>query len=94
MYLSSPGDYENHECKVQLSSVDLQDAGDWVCTMESYVWGPVRGQIAQKVVQLKVEKKEAKKATNKASRHGNDRFSLIYVTVPFFCTLMFARPLP
>ena len=91
MYLSSPGDYENHECKVQLSSVDLQDAGDWVCTMESYVWGPVRGQIAQKVVQLKVEKKEATKTANKASRPDNARLSLFSASFSLFVALMFTR---
>ena len=70
--------------------MDLQDAGDWVCTMESYVWGPVRGQIAQKVVQLKVEKKEATKTTNTASSPGSGRLSLFSVSVFVICALMFA----
>ena len=33
------GDYDSHECKIELSGVGLDDAGNWTCDMESYVTG-------------------------------------------------------
>ena len=37
------GNYEQHECKVELKNVSPSDVGKWQCELESYVLGGSRG---------------------------------------------------
>ena len=37
------GDYEKHECAIQLENVTKEDEGVWQCDIESYVWGGSKG---------------------------------------------------
>ena len=42
------GNYDNHECEIEISKVSAEDNGTWTCDIESYVWGPGRGYKVQK----------------------------------------------
>ena len=47
------GNYDNHECKIELSNVGLDDAGTWTCDMESYVSGDhISGYQVKRNVEL------------------------------------------
>ena len=37
------GNYDQHECKVELKNVAPSDVGKWECELESYVFGGSRG---------------------------------------------------
>ena len=37
------GNYNKHECQVELSNLTLSDAGKWTCELQSYVLGPISG---------------------------------------------------
>merc|ERR1712203_579045 len=38
------GNYDSHECQIEISNAtSLVDAGNWTCDIESYVFGPIRG---------------------------------------------------
>ena len=50
------GDYNSHECAIDLTNVQLSDNGEWSCEMESYVWGIVRGYTHKKSLNLRVVK--------------------------------------
>jgi hypothetical protein len=50
------GDYNGHECAIDLTNVQLSDNGEWSCEMESYVWGIVRGYTHKKSLNLRVVK--------------------------------------
>ncbi len=48
------GEYYKHECIVELSALEKEDAGAWSCEMEDYVWGAARGAIHKRNVFLEV----------------------------------------
>ena len=50
------GNYEAHECKIEISLLNPEDAGEWSCELEDYVWGPGRGITHQKKLTLTLEK--------------------------------------
>ena len=54
------GNYENHQCQIELSGVRLRDGGNWSCEMEEYVWGSIRGTSDKTVVSLTVVQQEEK----------------------------------
>ena len=37
------GNFDQHECKVELKNVAPSDVGKWECELESYVFGGSRG---------------------------------------------------
>ena len=39
------GNYNKHECQVELSNLTLSDAGKWTCELQSYVFGPISGSL-------------------------------------------------
>ena len=57
------GDYNSHECAIDLTNVQLSDNGEWSCEMESYVWGIVRGYTHKKSLNLRVVKEITTSAT-------------------------------
>ena len=57
------GDYDSHECAIDLTNVQLSDNGEWSCEMESYVWGIVRGYTHKKSLNLRVVKEITTQAT-------------------------------
>ena len=64
------GNYEQHECKVELKNVSLPDVGKWECELESYVLGGSKGSgyISKKSVMLKLN----------ATNEGKKNTKLIY----------------
>ena len=48
------GDYEKHECKIELIDVSSDDYGVWTCEMESYVLGNNQGFKAERQVLVQV----------------------------------------
>ena len=46
------GNYNSHECKIELFNVTKADEGTWNCKMESYVLGLTRGNIAESKVEF------------------------------------------
>ena len=48
------GNYEGHECLIELKNVRPEDAGQWKCEMESYVWGIGRGYTRKKAMEVQV----------------------------------------
>ena len=58
------GNYKSHECKVELTDVELADAGKWQCTVEGYgFW--TRGDIVSAELNLDVVKEKKQEATVK-----------------------------
>ncbi len=56
---SFSGDYERHECALNVSAVSaLSDAGDWSCEVEGYVIGPARGSLRKAVITVVVTENE------------------------------------
>jgi len=48
------GDYKNHECSIHIRNLFLEDAGEWTCQLESYVWGSTRGYVRSKSVKVEI----------------------------------------
>ena len=46
------GNYNQHECSIQLSHVSQSDLGEWTCQMESYVLGPISGNKDKAILNL------------------------------------------
>ena len=59
------GNYNNHECAIEIKAVTGMDEGLWTCTLESYVYGVTRGSEASGTVELQILDK--KKGTEKVS---------------------------
>ena len=58
------GNYKSHECKVELTDVELADAGKWQCTVEGYgFW--TRGDIVSAEINLDVIEEKKQEATVK-----------------------------
>ena len=58
------GNYKSHECKVELTDVELADAGKWQCTVEGYgFW--TRGDIVNAEINLDVTVEKKQEATVK-----------------------------
>ena len=51
------GNYERHECGIELRDARVSDGGEWTCVMENYVWGPARGYEVAKSVEINVFEK-------------------------------------
>lgn len=47
------GDYESHECKVELSNVQLSDSGVWTCRVEEYKT-VISGRSIRKTLNLEI----------------------------------------
>ena len=48
------GNYNNHECAIEIKAVTGMDEGLWTCTLESYVYGVTRGSEASGTVELQI----------------------------------------
>merc|ERR1712150_171666 len=75
------GDYNSHECAIDLTNVQLSDNGEWNCEMESYVWGIVRGYTHKKSLNLRVIKEITTPATTPYVSHEqteNDSTEVTY----------------
>ena len=75
------GDYNSHECAIDLTNVQLSDNGEWSCEMESYVWGIVRGYTHKKSLNLRVVKEITTPATTPYVSHEqteNDSTEVTY----------------
>ena len=58
------GNYKSHECKVELTDVELADAGKWQCTVEGYgFW--TRGDIVSAEINLDVIEEKKQEVTVK-----------------------------
>ena len=57
-------DYDKYECNVELSSRTELDEGIWICKMESYVGGWVRGYTSKGNLTFTVMKKAPKSDEN------------------------------
>ena len=51
--MSYVGKYDKHECKVELSNVDVSDSGNWTCQVEGYGFF-TRGDIVKKQLSINV----------------------------------------
>ena len=49
------GEYSRHECTIHLTNVSLSDEGEWICELESYVWGPLSGSKDKTTLELILE---------------------------------------
>ena len=54
IYHSFKGNYERHECVIEVANVRPGDAGQWKCEMESYVWGIGRGTVKKRAIEVAV----------------------------------------
>ena len=52
--ISYIGNYNAHECKIELKNVSKMDQGTWKCEVESYVWGITIGVKASAAIELKI----------------------------------------
>lgn len=52
------GEYNKHECSIEIEDANLEDAGGWQCEMEAYMWGPIAGATDKKKLMLKVKEKD------------------------------------
>ena len=46
------GNYNKHECSIELSNLTLSDAGKWTCELQSYVLGPISGSSDKASIHL------------------------------------------
>ena len=75
------GNYNDHECLIELSNVSLSDTGEWVCALESYVWGPISGTIDRATLNLTVDADLDYNETlidSKENAEGEEGKSLLY----------------
>ena len=49
------GNYDAHECEIEVSNVSSDDSGVWSCDVESYVLGATSGYRVQKELTLTVK---------------------------------------
>jgi hypothetical protein len=73
------GNYDAHECEIELLDVTELDSGEWTCELESYVWGDVEsGEKDSDTLQLVVIPKSTTITSTSASTStttSNDRTS-------------------
>ena len=48
------GNYNNHECEIEVIGLNEMDLGEWTCEMESYVYGVGRGTTVKKGINVHV----------------------------------------
>ena len=53
-YSRFKGNYEGHECLIEVENVRPEDVGQWKCEMESYVWGISRGTVKKQAIEVEV----------------------------------------
>ena len=49
------GNYNSHECTIELSNLSLSDAGEWTCELQAYVWGPISGNTDKASLHLIID---------------------------------------
>ena len=49
------GNYDAHECKIEIKNITSDDNGTWTCEMESYVFGEGSGGKVEKNIELIVK---------------------------------------
>jgi len=49
------GDYNKHQCSIKISDLRLEDAGDWKCEMESYVYGTSSGYKTKQTIGVSIK---------------------------------------
>merc|ERR1712080_102553 len=49
------GNYDNHECEIEITNVSAEDSGVWSCDVESYVFGATSGYKVKKELTLLVK---------------------------------------
>ena len=62
------GNYEGHECLIEVENVRPEDAGQWKCEMESYVWGIGRGTVKKRAIEVAVVSNGSEGATGEDHR--------------------------
>lgn len=53
--VSIAGDYEKHQCSIKISDLRLEDAGNWKCEMESYVYGTSSGYKTGQTIAVSIK---------------------------------------
>ena len=48
------GNYNTHECKIELKNAQISDSGQWSCEMEPYVWGPARASTHKDYLNVQI----------------------------------------
>ena len=48
------GNYDDHECKIEITNISSDDNGTWTCEMEAYVFGENSGGKTEKNIELVV----------------------------------------
>ena len=48
------GNYDDHECKIEITNISSDDNGTWTCEMEAYVFGENSGRKTEKNIEVVV----------------------------------------
>ena len=73
------GQYDEHECKVELKNVDVSDSGNWTCKVEGYGFF-TRGDIVKKYINLGIENVTRGNSSPTSSTHKNTAIPTISIT--------------
>ena len=58
------GDYEKHDCSIKLHHIRISDEGKWRCRLQSYILGPIPGDIVTENLNLRIENAEQRSKCN------------------------------
>ena len=84
------GNYDQHECKVELKNVAPSDVGKWECELEEYVFAGSRGSgyTDKKSVTLKLNVTNEGKNITICRKTRYKSFALTYVCLNKLCSML------